>query len=191
MCWWVGVLESRALSQTTARFCTLERERNRQTPLLHIQHINMACEFILHKEDSGKAALNLIEKSLLMSQYDKLLVNLTDEAKDDTIDEVIFTKSKLENKLWGQHPSGVLKLANLLRNNQLCCVHTLVLASCDLETLPDMGTMRRSLRKLDVRGNRMTVLPDLRCVSGLEELHIQGNPVPMLPGEREAAGGIL
>ena len=142
----------------------------------------MASEFIQIKEDGQKAALNLIEKSLLMSQYDKLLSGLTEEGKDVTIDEALITKSKLENQLWGKHPSGVLKLANLLRHNQLCCVSSLVLSSCDLETLPDMSTMRRQLRKLDVRGNRISVLPDLRPLSGLEELYIQGNPIPMLPG---------
>ena len=142
----------------------------------------MASEFIQIKEDGQKAALNLIEKSLLMSQYDKLLSGLTEEGKNVTIDEALITKSKLENQLWGKHPTGVLKLANLLRHNQLCCVSSLVLSSCDLETLPDMSTMRRQLRKLDVRGNRISVLPNLRPLSGLEELYIQGNPIPMLPG---------
>ena len=142
----------------------------------------MATEFIQIKEDGQKAALNLIEKSLLMSQYDKLLSGLTEEGKNVTIDEALITKSKLENQLWGKHPTGVLKLANLLRHNQLCCVSSLVLSSCDLETLPDMSTMRRQLRKLDVRGNRISVLPNLRPLSGLEELYIQGNPIPMLPG---------
>ena len=144
----------------------------------------MASEFIQIKEDGQKAALNLIEKSLLMSQYDKLLSGLTEEGKDVTIDEALITKSKLENQLWGKHSTGVLKLANLLRHNQLCCVSSLVLSSCDLETLPDMSTMRRQLRKLDVRGNRISVLPDLRPLSGLEELYIQGNPIPMLPGKK-------
>lgn len=142
----------------------------------------MASEFIQIKEDGQNAALNLIEKSLLMSQYDKLLSGLTEEGKNVTIDEALITKSKLENQLWGKHPTGVLKLANLLRHNQLCCVSSLVLSSCDLETLPDMSTMRRQLRKLDVRGNRISVLPNLRPLSGLEELYIQGNPIPMLPG---------
>ena len=142
----------------------------------------MASEFIQIKEDGQKAALNLIEKSLLMSQYEKLLSGLTEERKNVTIDEALITKSKLENQLWGKHPTGVLKLANLLRHNQLCCVSSLVLSSCDLETLPDMSTMRRQLRKLDVRGNRISVLPNLRSLSGLEELYIQGNPIPMLPG---------
>ena len=142
----------------------------------------MASEFIQIKEDGQKAALNLIEKSLLMSQYDKLLTGLTEEGKNVTIDEALITKSKLENQLWGKHPTGVLKLANLLRHNQLCCVSSLVLSSCDLETLPDMSTMRRQLRKLDIRGNRISVLPNLRSLSGLEELYIQGNPIPMLPG---------
>ena len=142
----------------------------------------MASEFIQIKEDGQKAALNLIEKSLLMSQYDKLLSGLTEEGKNVTIDEALTTKSKLENQLWGKHPTGVLKLANLLRHNQLCCVSSLVLSSCDLEALPDMSTMRRQLKKLDVRGNRISVLPNLRSLSGLEELYIQGNPIPMLPG---------
>ena len=142
----------------------------------------MASEFIQIKEDGQKAALNLIEKSLLMSQYDKLLSGLTEEGKNVTIDEALITKSKLENQLWGKHPTGLLKLANLLQHNQLCCVSSLVLSSCDLETLPDMSTMRRQLRKLDVRGNRISVLPNLRPLSGLEELYIQGNPIPMLPG---------
>ena len=142
----------------------------------------MASEFIQIKEDGQMATLNLIEKSLLMSQYDKLLLGLTEERKNVTIDEALITKSKLENQLWGKHPTGVLKLANLLRHNQLCCVSSLVLSSCDLETLPDMSTMRRQLRKLDVRGNRISVLPDLRPLSGLEELYVQGNPIPMLPG---------
>ena len=143
----------------------------------------MASEFIQKKEDGEKAVLNLIEKSVLMSQYNKLLEALNEEGKGVTIDEALISKSKLENQLWGKHPSGVLKLANLLRHNQLCCVSSLVLASCDLETLPDMSTMRRQLRKLDVRGNRMSVLPDLRPLSGLEELHIQENPIPILPGK--------
>ena len=142
----------------------------------------MASEFIQIKEDGQKAALNLIEKSLLMSQYDKLLSGLTEERKNVIIDEALITKSKLENQLWGKHPTGVLKLANLLRHNQLCCVSSLVLSSCDLETLPDMSTMRRQLRKLDVRGNRISFLPNLRPLSGLEELYIQENPIPMLPG---------
>ena len=146
------------------------------------KHFIMASEFIQIKEDGQKAALNLIEKSLLMSQYDKLLSGLTEKGKNVTIDEALITKSKLENQLWGKHPAGVLKLANLLRHNQLCCVSSLVLSSCDLETLPDMSTMRRQLRKLDVRGNRISVLPNLRSLSGLEELYIQGNPIPMLPG---------
>ena len=142
----------------------------------------MGSEFIQIKEDGQKATLNLIEKSLLMSQYDKLLSGLTEEGKNVTIDETLITKSKLENQLWGKHPTGVLKLANLLRHNQLCCVSSLMLSSCDLETLPDMSTMRRQLRKLDVRGNRISVLPNLRSLSGLEELYIQGNPIPILPG---------
>ncbi len=141
----------------------------------------MASEFIVNKDDS-KATLNLIEKSLLMSQYDKLLVGLDELDKEITIDEVLITKTKLENQLWGKHSTRVLELANLFRHNQLCCVTSLALTSCDLETLPDLSPMRRCLRKLDVRGNRISVLPDLRPLSGLEDLFIQGNPIPMLPG---------
>lgn len=144
----------------------------------------MASEYIVKKEgeDGDKAALNLIEKSILMSQYEKLYNALAEDGKDITIDEALFTKCRLENQQFGRHPTGVLKLSKLLNHNQLCCVTSLVLASCDLETLPDVGSMRRQLRKLDIRGNRISVLPDLRCLRALEELHMQGNPIPMLPG---------
>ncbi len=150
--------------------------------MVKMTSVTMASDFIVKNEELDSYGLYVYEKVILPFYLEKLQELLKEEFKDTKIEYITLHKSKYDNQPWGKHPSGLSKMTTLLRQPRLTSVTSLTLSFCELDTVPDVSPMRRQLRKLDLRGNRISVLPDLRPLSGIEELSLQGNPIPVIPG---------